>query len=101
MLFVFLELTLDHCSDFAQIVSSCENVVSAEVPAALEEMAFILQRQEVSDEFMKIDPLSGVQWLKENSTETSEKFDKFLEKHGHRVLGEVSRSTTIEHLSFL
>lgn len=80
---------MDHCSDFGKIVSSCADVVSAEIPAALEEMAVMLQKQGLSKEFTQIKPENGVEWLRQHSAEVFEKIDDFLKKHGHRVLGEV------------
>lgn len=77
-------------SDFALILSSCEDVISAEVPHYLERISNILKQAGYSDEFRGLEPAHGVDWLKNNCTKAYELFSEFLDKHGHRSLAEVS-----------
>ncbi|KAL3270914.1 hypothetical protein HHI36_021421 [Cryptolaemus montrouzieri] len=87
------EITTDHYSDLALILSCCKDVVSAEVPSRLEEMADALKKCGLADQFVKLPPDNGVSWLKENCEEVHKRLEKFLQDHGHRVLGELELST--------
>ncbi|XP_060534169.1 prodigiosin synthesizing transferase PigC-like isoform X2 [Cylas formicarius] len=83
-----LELTMEHYADFALILSSCEDVVSAEVPMYLERIARIIRDEGYDEEFCTIKPEFGVAWLKSKCPEAGKVFDEFLDRHGHRNLGE-------------
>ncbi|XP_074030149.1 rifampicin phosphotransferase isoform X2 [Leptinotarsa decemlineata] len=82
------ELTVEHSTDFALILSSCEDVVSAEVPKRLEEMVETIKNQSHSNEFCELKPEQGLDWLENNCPEAKKLFDIFLQEHGHRSAGE-------------
>ncbi|CAG9770742.1 unnamed protein product [Ceutorhynchus assimilis] len=82
------ELNVDHYADFANILSSCDDVESAEVPLFLEKIANIIRDAGFSDEFCSIEQINGVNWLETNCPEAYKVFEEFLSKHGHRCLGE-------------
>ncbi|CAH1141478.1 unnamed protein product [Phyllotreta striolata] len=82
------EILPDHLSDFALILSSCEDVVSAEVPKYLEQISKALQECKDSDEFRSIEPSQGLDWLKANCSKAYELYVEFIEKHGHRSAAE-------------
>ncbi|CAG9857640.1 unnamed protein product [Phyllotreta striolata] len=82
------ELTEEHLSDFAAILSSCEDVVSAEVPKYVEEVAGLIKRAGCEGRFLEIEANRGVDWLRENCRPAFDLLEEFLAKHGHRNLGE-------------
>ncbi|KAJ8956354.1 hypothetical protein NQ318_015092 [Aromia moschata] len=82
------ELTTDHYSDYALLLSSCEDVVSAEIPVYLERIAKIIREEGYSEEFCTIKPEFGVTWLRAKCPEAHSVFHEFLQNHGHRSLGE-------------
>ncbi|XP_048521630.1 putative phosphoenolpyruvate synthase isoform X2 [Dendroctonus ponderosae] len=82
------ELTTKHYADFANVLSSCEDVESAEVPAYLEKIAGIIKDEGYSEEFCMIDTRLGQTWLKSKCPTAHKIFEEFLDKHGHRCLGE-------------
>lgn len=81
---------MDHYSDCALILSSCEDVVSAEIPVLLEDIALVIQGEGFSESFRNIDPKDGVEYLKNNCNKAYKLLQNFLTLHGHRLLGEVS-----------
>ncbi|RZC38860.1 PPDK N, DUF4137, and/or SBF domain containing protein [Asbolus verrucosus] len=83
------DFTTDHYSDVGMLLSSCNEVISAEIPAILARIARTITQNGGSDKFAKIDPKFGRSWLKTNCPEASEMFDEFLRDHGHRCLGEI------------
>ncbi|CAH0549548.1 unnamed protein product [Brassicogethes aeneus] len=87
------DISLDHCSDCALILSSCHDVVSAEVPAVLEEIAFTIQEEKMDEEFQEVDPEDGVKFLEEKCPKAHKILTDFLEKHGHRALKEFELQT--------
>ncbi|XP_050301904.1 putative phosphoenolpyruvate synthase isoform X2 [Anthonomus grandis grandis] len=82
------EFNTRHYSDFANILSSCEDVESAEVPIYLEQIAQIIRDEGYLEEFCSIKPELGVQWLQTKCPEAYNLFEEFLSKHGHRCVGE-------------
>ncbi|XP_045467162.1 uncharacterized phosphotransferase YvkC-like [Harmonia axyridis] len=86
------EIKKEHYSDLALILSSCVDVISADVPAKLEKMTEIIRRSNLTSQFQKVDPEEGVTWLKNNCTEAYYELNEFLNNHGHRLLGEMELS---------
>ncbi|XP_072378304.1 rifampicin phosphotransferase-like [Diabrotica undecimpunctata] len=82
------DITDDHISDFALILSSCEDVISAEVPKYLEQIASTLKDTENKERFKNVDATEGVTWLKDNCPVAYELYTEFMKKHGHRSRGE-------------
>ncbi|XP_056640414.1 uncharacterized phosphotransferase YvkC-like isoform X1 [Diorhabda sublineata] len=82
------DLTTEHISDFACILSSCEDVISAEIPKYLEDIAKIINQEEYSDEFLNLRPRDGVEFLKNHVNKAYYLFNEFMDKHGHRSLHE-------------
>jgi len=71
----------DVYSDFALLLSSCNDVVSAEVPNALRDIAVSIENPE---NFCSQSPEQALDYLKNGNSESSQRFSKFLAKHGHR-----------------
>ncbi|XP_054166684.1 prodigiosin synthesizing transferase PigC-like [Oppia nitens] len=68
-------------SDFNLMVSSCDGVISAEVPNYLREIAKLIKDKE---KFRQLTDEEAVQVLRNGNDEASKKFEKFIEIHGHR-----------------
>ncbi|XP_028141346.1 putative phosphoenolpyruvate synthase isoform X1 [Diabrotica virgifera virgifera] len=82
------ELSTEHISDFAAILSSCKDVISAEVPIYLEDVAKILKENECAETFCNINPSEGVSFLKNECPKAYDVFCEFMDRHGHRCLYE-------------
>ncbi|CAH1955179.1 unnamed protein product [Acanthoscelides obtectus] len=82
------ELSTDHYADFAAILSSCEDVVSAEIPSYLESISKIVRDHGLAEEFCKLKAYEAIEWLEQNCPEANKVLLEFLNKHGHRNLGE-------------
>lgn len=69
-------------------MTSCNNLVSADVPFSLE----VIARQAEEDyggDFQKLSEKEALEKLQNDKTPTAKMFSNFLEKHGHRCLHEV------------
>lgn len=84
-----IEITTENYTDIAMVLSSCSNVVSAEVPTSLNNLAKSIQKSDKAEEFSKVEAKNGMQWLQDNCPESYRLFKDFLEKHGHRCIKEV------------
>lgn len=82
-------LTPNHYADFAIILSSCEDVISAEIPFYLEKIASLLKDNLNGDEFCQLNGSDGLDWIRKY-TSVQNILDEFLNKHGHRSLNEVN-----------
>lgn len=74
--------------DFAKVVASCNNLVSADVPQMLAKISHEAGK-DYGEEFKRISPEKALEKLKSDKTKTAELFAVFLQKHGHRCLHEV------------
>lgn len=72
------------------VLSSIQDVVSAEVPTYLENIARIIREEGYNEQFCTIKPEFGVAWLEKKCPEAFKLFQEFLEKHGHRSQSEVN-----------
>ena len=68
-------------SDFNLLISSCTDVISAEVPNNLREIAKSIKNKE---SFRQLSDEEALQVLIKGTDESSAKFKQFLERHGHR-----------------
>ncbi|CAG2178191.1 unnamed protein product, partial [Oppiella nova] len=68
-------------SDFTEMVSSCNDVISAEVPNSLRDIAKSIKDKQT---FRQLSDEEALQVLYKGTDESSLKFKEFLEKHGHR-----------------
>ncbi|CAG2113679.1 unnamed protein product, partial [Medioppia subpectinata] len=68
-------------SDFNLLISSCNDVISAEVPKILREIAKSIKDKQW---FRQLSDEEALQVLTTGSDETSIKFRQFLDRHGHR-----------------
>ncbi|XP_065827381.1 rifampicin phosphotransferase-like isoform X2 [Oscarella lobularis] len=85
------ELTAEVLSDVAMLLSTCSNVVSADVPSALEKLAESVINtagRRMALKFIGLDAESALVWLKSAGNRVSAAFLSFLDKHGHRCLRE-------------
>lgn len=74
------------------MLRSCNNIESAEVPTALEEINDTIRQSGRENEFIAIDHEDGENWLSKNCIEASEMFKKFIKRHAHRAYFEVNES---------
>jgi len=63
------------------MVSSCNDVISAEVPNSLRDIAKSIKDKQT---FRQLSDKEALQVLYKGTDESSLKFKQFLEKHGHR-----------------
>lgn len=85
--------TAEHYSDVGILLSSCSNVVSAQVPNDLRELAQTIRNSEKAAEFIKLNPSEARNWLILNCTKAEIMFDDFLKQHGHRSIREMDLMT--------
>nr|CAI5849627.1 unnamed protein product [Callosobruchus analis] len=82
------QLSTEHYADFASILSSCEDVVSAEIPSYLMDISKNVQNNGLSEEFCKLRADKAIEWLEQKCPDAYKQLLNFLRKHGHRNLGE-------------
>ncbi|XP_013788232.1 uncharacterized protein LOC106472148 [Limulus polyphemus] len=80
-------------SDFAYLLSTCTNVESADVPAALEKLTLEIQKEIESEDFKNMTPETAVRWLTISQSAAGKAFREFLYKHGHRCWKEFDVNT--------
>ncbi|CAG2105186.1 unnamed protein product [Medioppia subpectinata] len=68
-------------NDFAYLMSSCGQLVSADVPSALRQLA---QAIENPQEFRALSDEKALEYLKHNSNQSGQQFRAFIAEHGHR-----------------
>lgn len=90
MRIIFLDLTAEQYADFGSLLSSCNEVESAEVPQMLDDIFNAVCAAGMTNEFEKISAESGVDWLRVNCPEAARLFASFIKRHGHRAFMEVS-----------
>lgn len=83
------DLTVDHFSDIAVLLSSCNNVISAQVPIALRRIANLIRDTGKWKEFAQINANDVINWLEINSPQTMELLKEFMKTHGHRNIKEM------------
>lgn len=71
-------------SDMANLLGKCGDLVSADVPQCLEELADIIREENRWEEFVSLSPEKANEWLKNNQSIVGIKFRQFLDCHGHR-----------------
>ena len=67
--------------DFNLLISSCDDVISAEVPNSLRDIANSIKDKE---SFKQLSDEDALKTLRNETDEASKKFKDFLSKHGHR-----------------
>ncbi|KYN05755.1 putative phosphoenolpyruvate synthase, partial [Cyphomyrmex costatus] len=85
--------TSEHIADIAVLLSSCTNVISTEVPIALDKIAACIRRNGKADEFSKLETAKVMTWLELNCPPAAEKLQTFFEIHGHRCVHEIDLFT--------
>lgn len=73
-------------SDFANLMASCKDVVSADIPCALQDMAVAIANHPRGEPFKRMNTEDALLWLRNDKTEIGRLFRAFLQKHGHRCL---------------
>ncbi|KAL3866318.1 hypothetical protein ACJMK2_043625 [Sinanodonta woodiana] len=81
------KITLDVSADLASLLSGCKNVYSADVPAALADLAKIIDKSNQKDYFLSLPDEEGHAFLI-SSEILGEKYRSFLDRHGHRCVRE-------------
>ncbi|XP_054718453.1 putative phosphoenolpyruvate synthase [Uloborus diversus] len=74
--------------DFSTLVTTSSDVESADVPAAIQSLAYHVSQAIKPEDFKKMDTEKALQWLKVSTSSAGEKFRDFLTKHGHRCVKE-------------
>lgn len=72
--------------DFNLLISSCDEVISAEVPNSLRDIAKSIQNR---DHFLSLTDKEAIEQLLSGSDEAALKFRHFLDRHGHRAYREL------------
>lgn len=83
------EITIDHYSDITTLLSSCNDIVSAQVPVALYKISSTIRNSGKVKEFSQVKPDEGFDWLLNNCPEAAELISAFLKRHGHRGIQEL------------
>ncbi|XP_071037422.1 rifampicin phosphotransferase isoform X4 [Parasteatoda tepidariorum] len=82
------ELNADVYRDFAKLVQAKSDVISADIPAASERLAYYIGKEKTQDEFKKMNVKEIREWLENSQTMAGNKYREFLAKHEHRCLKE-------------
>ncbi|CAL7941056.1 unnamed protein product [Xylocopa violacea] len=85
----YKDLVPEHFSDIAVLLSSCSDVVSAEVVTLLKKIVLYIKKNEKDEEFKKVDPTKAINWLKLNCPMAASELDNLLKSHGHRCIQEM------------
>uniref|UniRef100_UPI00398F3D89 rifampicin phosphotransferase-like isoform X2 n=1 Tax=Pristiophorus japonicus TaxID=55135 RepID=UPI00398F3D89 len=81
--------TSELLADVAMLYSTCQDVVSADIPIYVEAITEAIRTQGKSAEFLRLDAETAISWLlSQESGEAGQKFQNFLQKHGYRCLRE-------------
>nr|XP_039272372.1 putative phosphoenolpyruvate synthase isoform X1 [Styela clava] len=83
-----LKWEIEHFSDLAVILSSCENVVSADAPCLLRKTAKHIFESGEKDTFIDMSPKDAIDWLIKSKSEAGDSFRFFLKNCGHRCIRE-------------
>lgn len=83
------DLSATHLTDIGLILSTCNDVESAEVPNMLEEIANEIYLAGVMDEFLALAPEDGAKWLSMRCAAAGRMLNNFISRHGHRAIKEV------------
>ncbi|XP_054724473.1 putative phosphoenolpyruvate synthase [Uloborus diversus] len=78
----------DVYSDFARLLSSSSNVLSADVPAAMQNLAYAIVQEMKVEDFRSMTIEDATKWLETTQTSAGVKFREFLKIHGHRCVKE-------------
>jgi len=79
--FVLMTIADNSYTDFAQLLSCANEVVSAEVPNSLRDIANAIQD---GQQFRAMSDKKALKYLLSGDSEASNKFKQFLVKYGHR-----------------
>ena len=83
------DVSLEHLSDMALILSDCQNVVSAEIPEAIQDIAKQIAESNLKEEFLGIPIDKCDEFLKNCSVDKLRSdYNRFMEQHGHRGIRE-------------
>ncbi|XP_065171802.1 rifampicin phosphotransferase-like [Atheta coriaria] len=77
------ELTPEKFAQIALLFSNGSGVISAEIPADLEDIATEIRKSPLRDDFVSSEAKKAEEILKD-IPEAYKKYEKFLQKHGHR-----------------
>ncbi|XP_054724719.1 putative phosphoenolpyruvate synthase [Uloborus diversus] len=81
-------------SDFSRLLSSASNVVSADVPGAMQDVACSIVQHMTREDFKAMNIEDATNWLQTSPTTAGVKFREFLQTYGHRCLKEFDVHTT-------
>lgn len=83
------EYSPENLADMALLLSQCEDVYSAEVPTAMQDLAKEIDAAGLTDEFLNITDKECVHLMtSEKYPKLKQKFESFLFRHGHRYVRE-------------
>ncbi|CAN7985706.1 unnamed protein product [Ixodes hexagonus] len=75
-------------SDFGNLMSTCEDVISADVPSALQKMAVEMSKSPEQAKFKDMNADDALEWLRKDTSGIGDLFSDFLKRHGHRCVNE-------------
>ncbi|KAL3866327.1 hypothetical protein ACJMK2_043634 [Sinanodonta woodiana] len=85
------KISPDVSADLARLLSNCKNVYSADVPAAIADLAKIIDKSNQKDYFLDLPDEEGHAFLITSEIFGS-KYRSFLDRHGHRCVREAEFS---------
>ncbi|GAB6028777.1 hypothetical protein CHUAL_004592 [Chamberlinius hualienensis] len=85
------EFTDVHLSDLANLLGNCSNVVSADVPAAIDKLSETLNAlpKETKEHLQKLKTEEVLHWLRNDIGKAGKEFADFMKIHGHRGFREM------------
>lgn len=92
----FTDVSPDHCIDIGALLSSCNEIESAEVPDMLDQICNVIYISGLLNEFVSLQPNEGEEWLIQKCPKASNLFKHFVTRHAHRAIKEVYKSNIIK-----
>ncbi|CAL1271880.1 unnamed protein product [Larinioides sclopetarius] len=83
------EINTEVYSDFSQLLTTSREIESADVPAAMERLAYFIFKERTPEDFKNMKTGEALRWLETSSSIAGEKYREFRMKHGHRCLREM------------
>lgn len=91
--------TSEHYGDVALLLSQCQNVYSAEVPSAMQNLAQQICRDELKEKFLSSSDQECFELLTSpNFPELKKNTEMFMHRHGHRCVREAEMRELSWHL---
>ncbi|XP_012151249.2 rifampicin phosphotransferase isoform X1 [Megachile rotundata] len=85
----YTDIVPEHFSDIALLFGSSNDIVGTKILTSLKKFITRIKENKKDEEFRKVEPTNGIDWLKINCPSAAEELDNFLKEHGHRCIQEM------------